>query len=326
MNKQKLIFLIFFAFIFILSFKVVEDIDLGWHIRVGEYIAQSKTIPSHDLFTFSQPHYPYIYHSWASELFLFESYNLLGLLGVSFLYAVVLTLVMLIIYKTSKTISGKNPSYLLFSISTLVTYIVAGGRTRIFSLLFLVTVYYCLIKFYNSGSKIIWTIPAIFLLWVNFHGSFPLGIGLLAITAFTYYQSSKKTKNDKYKLRELAAITVLSVVGTFINPYSLKSWQNAFEVSLNSYTKISAINPDWQSLLASNTSSWILVALSAGIISLAYFLKQKKARVHLFLSLLFLTLSLFTSRFSIGLIVVVIPLANLSLIESQKRLNATIIT
>lgn len=307
-----------------LSYHVIKDTDFGWHIRVGQYIVQNKAIPRHDLFTFSQPNYPYVYHSWLSELLLFESFSLFGLPGASALYALALTITMFTLYKTSKIISSNKISSILFALATLIAYTTAGGRTRIFSMLCLSLTYYCFIKFYSSNSKIIWAIPLVMILWANLHGSFLFGIGFLAITALTYALFGKKNQKNKYKLKKVAQVTLVSALATLINPYFIKSWQNALEVFINSATKISSINPDWESLGAENNSSWILIAITAGIIVLAYSQRQKETKAHIALTILFLFFSLFTSRFLIGLVVFAIPLANLSLTEFGNRLNKNV--
>lgn len=320
-KKEKLFILIFFILIFALSYRAIEDIDFGGHIRAGQLIAQNKAVPQRDLFTFSQPNYPYVYHSWLTELLLFESFNLFGLPGASGLYALALSFTMFTLYKTSKIISSNKASYVFFSLATLITYTVAGGRTRIFSLLCLSLINYCFVKFYFSNSKIIWFIPPVLLLWTNLHGSFPFGIGFLIITAVVYAWFGRKNPKNENKLKKIAQVTLISTLATLINPYFLRSWQNALEVFLNSTTKISSINPDWKSLGAENSSSWILIAITAGIIALAYLLRKKGTKVHIALTTLFLFLSLLTSRFLIGLIVLAIPLANLSLVELSKRLS-----
>jgi len=322
--KKHIIFLLFFILTFALSYRVIEDIDFGWHMRAGQYIAQNKAVPQRDLFTFSQPNYPYIYHSWLTELLLFESFNLFGVPGASALYAFALTITMFALYKTSTIISSNKISHILIALATLITYTVAGGRTRIFSLLCLSIIYYCFVKFYSSNSKIIWVIPFIMMLWANLHGSFPFGIAFLVITTLTYALFDKKHPKNKYKLKKVVQVTLISTLATLINPYFLRSWQNAMEVFLNSTTKISSINPDWQSIGAENSSSWILIAITAGIITLAYLLRKKETKVHIALTTLFLFLSLLTSRFLIGLVVFAIPLANLSLEEFGKRLNKTV--
>jgi len=321
MKKQKLLALFFFIFVFALSYRTIEDIDLGWHLRVGQFIAENKSVPTHDLFTFSQPNYPYIYHSWASELLLFEAFNALGLPGVSIVYAAILTITIITIYKTSKIIAIDKISYTSLTILTLISYTVAGGRTRVFSLLFLSLTYYCFVKFYYLNSKIVWAAPVIILLWTNFHGSFPLGIGTLAITSLIYYFLSGKTRRDKDKLKTLTLITVISTLATLINPYFLNSWQNAFKIFINSYAKIASVNPDWQSL-AKNP---ILIVLFSALILFSFFDKQKVAKVHIALSALFLLLSLLTSRFLVGLVVFAAPLANLTFLQMSRRLDKNIL-
>ena len=62
---------LFFVLVFLLSLHVIVDTDFGWHMRVGEYIVLEKRIPKADLFSFSVPDYPYVYHSWGAEVLIY---------------------------------------------------------------------------------------------------------------------------------------------------------------------------------------------------------------------------------------------------------------
>ena|SRR6516164_7847001 len=43
---------------------LLGDGDTGWHIRTGEFILRSHTVPVHDLFSFSRPDQPWFAWEW----------------------------------------------------------------------------------------------------------------------------------------------------------------------------------------------------------------------------------------------------------------------
>ena len=47
---------------------VLGDADTGWHIRTGEYILRSGTVPVRDLFSFSRPDQPWFAWEWLADV------------------------------------------------------------------------------------------------------------------------------------------------------------------------------------------------------------------------------------------------------------------
>jgi hypothetical protein len=44
------------------------DGDAGWHIRTGDWILQSGTVPRTDLFSFSRPDQPWFAWEWMADV------------------------------------------------------------------------------------------------------------------------------------------------------------------------------------------------------------------------------------------------------------------
>src|SRR3974390_1888296 len=47
---------------------LLMDCDTGWHIRTGEYILRTGSVPEHDLFSFSRPEQPWFAWEWLSDV------------------------------------------------------------------------------------------------------------------------------------------------------------------------------------------------------------------------------------------------------------------
>src|SRR5437870_6887692 len=208
-----------FFLIFLLSTRVITDIDLGWHLKVGEYIVQTKSIPTSDLFSFSQKNYPYVYHSWASEITLYLTDNFFNLWGVSLLYALISTLSIYFLYKSSRIISKDKASYTYFILVTPLIFSVASARTRAFGFLFFSISYFLLLRFKETKSNLIYLLPLVFLLWANFHPTFLFGLILMAISTLTLLIFREINRQSAKKL---IFVLLLSFLATFLNPYGLK--------------------------------------------------------------------------------------------------------
>ena len=317
MTKNSLVKIGLFTFIFFLSLKVVVDTDLGWHIQVGEYIVKTLSVPKADLFSFSQPDYPYVYHSWATEVLIFVSYKWLGLWGVTIFYALVITLSVFFIYRTSILLSGKV-NYLLFLWSAPLAFIFAGGRTRAMGFLLLAAFYFLFTKFQLKNSRAIWLAPPLFFLWVNLHGSFILGIGVFAVLTLTLRFFSKDRSAN---FKTLLIIFFLSLVSTLLNPYFFGAWKQAVVMTLNSTLGLRSVNLDWRSLVEPSSGGLIFATIVAMVIFLLFFGKNKVSKIQKFLLLLFFILSLLTARFVLPLFVFFVPVANQTLEDLKSRIN-----
>lgn len=296
--KKLLVFLAFF-FIFCLSFQVVIDTDYAWHLRVGQYILKTRSIPTHDLFSFSVPNYPYVYYEWGSEVTLAAVYKIAGNFGVSFFYALLSTFTIYFIYGTAKVIDKKKPFLPIFVLFAPVAYAVGGGRVRSFGFLLLALVYFLFCKFIYKKSKLIWVVPLVFVLWVNLHGSFVLGIGTFAVFSILIVAF----KRDLSIAKTLAIVNILSLGATFCNPYSLKVWRQVLLISANYSSGLQYINLDWQSLLIKESGGWIFALFAFLLIVLLFLVKNKIELWQKLLLIIFLILSLKSARFAVGLFI-----------------------
>src|SRR3972149_2880677 len=319
MTKNLLVKIGLFTFIFLLSLKVITDTDLGWHIQVGEYILKTLSVPRTDLFSFSQPDYPYVYHSWATEVIIFVGYKWLGLWGVTIFYALVITLSVFFIYRTSILLSGKI-NYPLFLWSAPLAFIFAGGRTRAMGFLLLAVFYFLFTKFQLKNSRAIWLAPLLFFLWVNLHGSFILGIGVFAVLILTWRFFSKENQRTP-KFKNLLIIFFLSLVSTLFNPYFFGAWKQAILMTLNSTLALRSVNLDWRSLVEPSSGGLIFATIVAVVIFLLFFGKSKVSKIQKFLLLLFFILSFLTARFVLPLFVFFVPVANQTLEDLKSRIN-----
>jgi len=320
-KKFPLFFLVFFI-VFLLSLQVIVDPDFGWHLRAGQSIVTTKSIPKTDLFSFSTPNYPYVFHSWAGETVIYLSYKFLGLWGSSLLFALIVTISIYLLFKSTQVLTKSQPNYSYFLLITPLAYTLAGGKMRTFNLLFLSLVYLLFLKFERQNSKMIWLTPIVFLLWVNFHASFLLGIPIFFILA-TSSIFKKRDKVSLPKLKTYIAVFCLSALATLINPYFINAHKQAIIMFFNSYFTLHNINLDWQSALTAKGIEAFTLVLFLLILFLLFF----KSSVSLFQKLLlvsFYVLSLVSSRFLVPLIIFFIPIFYQFVKELETKINPNI--
>lgn len=299
--------------IFLLSFQVIIDTDFGWHLKVGEYIFQNKSVPKTDIISFSLPDYPYVYHSWAGELLTYLSYKPFGPIGTSIVFSVIFATAILFIYETSKLTSGGKVSSLLFAWAAYTIYPETGRGMRVFGLLFMAIVYFIYQKYKQSNSKLIWFLPLVFMLWANFHGSFVVGLFAFSILLIT-------TRRENNANKILLFTLLLSTFASLINPYGGKVYVQALQISLNStFLSTQNINADWYPLPRTTPHAWIIILLPATFLLFYKLLRIKIPKSQAFLTLIFLALTSLQSRFVFVLFIFFIPLANNFIQEFSKR-------
>ena len=221
---------IFFLSIFLLlSFSkgegLLDDCDTGYHIRAGEFILDTLSIPKHDIFSYLTPPIPWTAHEWLSEVIMAVLHRVSGLRGVVFFFILIIASVYWLLFKILQTHKGNiliNIIVVLFVVTSSQIHWLA--RPHIFSLFLMVIWYYLLDNFQYKERNYLYLLPPIMLIWVNLHGGFFIAFILIGIyligNLIRYFVSQGVEKEEckrKVKLLGLTAIACLLV--SLINPY-----------------------------------------------------------------------------------------------------------
>src|SRR5260370_8044625 len=67
--------------------KLFRDSDAGWHIRTGEAILNTRSLPRTDPYSFTQEGKPWFGWEWLSDVAVGRIHQTLGLKGVALFYA-----------------------------------------------------------------------------------------------------------------------------------------------------------------------------------------------------------------------------------------------
>ena len=234
--KAILLALIFF-FIFAMFNMKVWDPDFWWHLKTGEYIYQTGSLPETDPFSYSSlekdPINPeskrikFILSSyWLFQLILFLIYKAFSFQGIIYLRAVILTLLVFVLYKAARREGMGFYLSIVFIIPSIVILVnFTGERPQLFSFLFNFLLIYLLEGFRKSqvsSLKYLFPIPFIMLLWANMHGGFILGVIILSIyivseaCKYAFRKFGQPLPMKSLKLLILAGI--ISVFITLLNP------------------------------------------------------------------------------------------------------------
>jgi hypothetical protein len=223
---------LFFLFIVVWLFladplgwqRLLKDADTTLHIRVGEQILSSGSIPTTDSFSFSKPGGPWYAFEWLSEVALASAYNVAAFKGVVFLAGmlIALYLTMLLKYTIWRGANGMIALFVVLMTAT-VSMIHFHARPHLFTLLFLTGAIWILEYNRRNGGFLIWTLVPLTALWANLHGGFVIFLVLLALRcAGCAAEAWLWTAQDRLtEAKQLAKVGVACGLASLLNPYGI---------------------------------------------------------------------------------------------------------
>src|SRR3989344_4227348 len=231
------ILLLFFVFSFLFKTDNSFDQDLGRHIKLGEIIWQTKQVPATNLFSYTNPDFPFVNTHWLFEIFVFLGQQTIELEALLVLKVIILLASVFLILK----IVPKENRALLLPIGFIFLHVLRERtelRPEIFSFLFTAVTYYILNDFLVRAKSrtylnAIYLLPIIQLLWINTHIYFFVGLVLQAIFLLHlgYQKLRFHPKGGNTKL--MGIIFCLSVMASLINPAGLAGLLYPLNVTQN---------------------------------------------------------------------------------------------
>jgi hypothetical protein len=205
---------------------LLRDAGIGWHIRTGQVILGTHSIPHTDPFSSSMQGKAWYAWEWLFDAVVGMAHHLAGLNGVVFFSALVIALTFALLLRRMLARGANLPvaiTVLLLAVAASSVHLFA--RPHVLSWLFTIVWWEILERFEDDGQTVnlLW-LPVLTLLWVNVHGGFLVGFVLLA----SYFASAAMkwiaTVDDEpgsllQRVQALALTGVLSFAASFANPY-----------------------------------------------------------------------------------------------------------
>lgn len=179
-----LVWLMTLSAVFIVCTNSITDSDFWWHLKTGEYIWQTKSVPHKDVFSHTAAGRVWTVHEWLAEVILYLVYKIGGFDGVVYFTALIAVTTFAIIGLILRT--RKVPDLVSQSVIFLGAVVAAPfftSRPQIFYFLFWV-VLILILSLCEKNKRVAWFIPLLFLVWANFHVSINLPILLIGLYLF----------------------------------------------------------------------------------------------------------------------------------------------
>jgi hypothetical protein len=220
-QNQIFVFLTYFVIFLSLVFPY-SDKDWGWHYRLGEHFIRTGHLLRTNPFTWTLPNYFWTNHEWLYDPLLYILYNAVGFLGLSILGGAAAFVTFFVITKPFELSYWKLAILGFFFIKLSEAGIREGLRSQVIANLLLAILLWVLIKARRTG-KFLFTLPFLFLLWVNLHGTFVLGLGVMATFLARYFLIDRK------RLVLYFSVGLAAAMVTLANPFGYNIYLEPFK-------------------------------------------------------------------------------------------------
>ena len=281
--------------LFAMAARNVTDPDVWWHLKTGQYIAATRSVPHTDPFSYTRAGQPWVAHEWLSDLLLYELERTTGWGGLILIFAAALSAAFFLLYLRC------GPATYVAGVATLVaawaTVPLWGVRPQVLSLL-LTSLWLLILDRSERNPKLLWWTLPLTLLWVNLHAGFAVGLALSALYLAGEWieRALGRERKRPSGLRIAALIFLLDVLIVPLNPNGLRMF--FYPVETLRSTAMQKYIAEWASPNFHHPEYWPFL-----LVVLATFAVLSWSRLELRLrDLLLLLVSLYAALVSIRLI------------------------
>ena len=247
-----------------------NDPDMWWDLKTGETVWTTHAIPTTDLFSFTTNHHAWVPHEWLSQTLIYVAYKLGGYSGMMLWLCFFAALLFIAGYALCSLYSG-NAKISFLGAMVLWFFSTSGLAVRPQVIgYFLLVIELLLVHLGRTRSpRWFFCLPPLFVLWVNCHGSFFLGLIVLGVFLFcSFFDFQMGTlvasRWDARRQRMLALGLILSAAAIFLNPDGMNQALYPLNITLwHPLTLNLSMVEEWRPLvLTSQRGVGLLVVLA----------------------------------------------------------------
>ena len=264
--------------VFIVGRMFAVDPDLWWHVKNGQNILATHRWPTTDPYSFTVAGTPWMAYEWLGDVLFGAVGRLAGLRGLVALLIILGSAVMLALYAYASLRSRNSKAGF---VATALLYVLATPsfslRPQMLGYLFIVLTLIALERFHQDRPRALWFLPALFLIWINTHGSWVIGLGVIAVFLVSGLMESRIGGIESHRWSpaqrvRLEFIFLICLSTIPFTPYGLR--MAAYPFTVASSLPINVANVlEWQPMPFNLLGGKIFLALLLG-----FFLAQMALR------------------------------------------------
>jgi hypothetical protein len=246
------------------------DPDYWWHTRTGQYIVETGTLPRTDMYSYTAAGQPWVPHEWLTEVVFHVVSQVAGYAGNAILFGLISALTILIVYLLCRLWHvGELGATMLALWAFAMSAASLGVRPQMVTMLFFACAVLLLTLYIQGNTRALWPLPVLFIIWVNLHGGYIIGLALLCLTVAGVVLS-RLLKRPAPPLRPLVLITLLCFVATLVSPNGVSGL--TYPVTYYAGTQNASMryisewqSPDFHLLAFMILASGLLLAMLVGL-------------------------------------------------------------
>jgi hypothetical protein len=258
--------------------------DLWWHLKIGEIVWQTHSIPQFDPFAFTTHGHAWIAHEWLAQATIYAAWKFGGYTGLMLWLCVVPSILFVLLYALCSVYSGNAKvalvgaltGWFFATVSLTIRPLLIGHTCLVLELL--------LIHLARTRDRRwLLALPPLFAIWVNCHGSFVVGLLVLAVywgcSFFDLSLGSLVCRRWPAKDRRWLGWTgVFCVPALFLNPVGVRFVAYPFIFFFTQSHGMSYVN-EWRPLDLSEGRAIGLFAV-AGVVFLMALIRRSELRLE----------------------------------------------
>jgi hypothetical protein len=260
------------------------DPDLWWHIRVGQNILTTHHWPTSDPFSYTVAGNPWMAYEWLGDVVLGAVARFGGFLGLDVFLFVWASIVMLALYGYTTLRSGNSKAgFVTSGLLCSLAFASFNLRPQMLGYLFLVLTLIALERFRQGKQRGIWFLPPMFLLWINTHGSWVIGLGVLFVFLLSgfvelHWGSIEARRWSLSERLRLETVLLLSLAAIPFTPYGTRLAAYPFTVASRLPLNVGNIL-EWQPMPFNILGAKIFLGIVLGFF-LAQMMAPLRLRLH----------------------------------------------
>jgi len=204
----------------------IDDPDIWWRFRVGEWIVQHHAVPFVDYYSAYDAGKPWIEYSWLFALLMYWLHAHFGLVGIAYFIVAMAMAISAVVYQLIRR-SGLPA----FAEVAFAGFALASMKSLMTPRPWLITILLFAIELLVidrsrrlARYRILWWLPPLFVIWANFHIQFIYGLAVifalaLEAVAIPMFKKLGWSIDGSLSPRGVVFIAAACAAATLITPY-----------------------------------------------------------------------------------------------------------
>jgi hypothetical protein len=261
-----------------------DDLDMWWHLKMGQIIWTSHHIPTTDLLSYTTGHHAWVPHEWLSQVLIYGAYRTGGYSGLMVWFIVFASLLVIAGYVLCAQYAGNAKVGLLGGLVVwFFATMVLSVRPQVIGFLLLTIEMLLLHLGQRRSPRWFYGLPVLLAVWVNCHASFFFGLVVLGVfvgCSFLDFEAGSLIA-ERWSAAERRALVIascLSAVAVFANPVGVRQVLYPVNTLFHQHVVVTVIS-EWKPLPLNDPRGIALLSILA-FIGL-YVIVQRQARIYL---------------------------------------------